>query len=123
MAYLSLYSASITQTGTSAPSATIYGGKSTVTATWLRSSSGSYQLSSSGFPNFSGMSGSITGSLALTVNYLSTSSYDTASITLYTSGSNTSSIFLNISSNPLLGLSADGIIFGSCSIDVGIQYQ
>ena len=122
MAYLSLYSASITQTGTSAPSATLFGGKSEVTATWLRTATGSYQLSSSGVPNFSGASGSITGILTLTVNYQNSSSLDTASISLYTSGSNTSSVFLAVQSNPLLGLYNDGILFGSCFIDIGITY-
>jgi hypothetical protein len=122
MAYLSLYSASLTQTGATIPTASLYQGKSTVSATWLRTTTGSYQLSSSGVPNFSGMSGSITGSLTLTVKYTSTSSYDTASISLYTSGSNTSSVFLAIQSNPLLGIYNDGIIFGSCSIDIGITY-
>ena len=122
MAYISLYSASITQTGTSAPSATIFGGKSVVNATWLRTTTGSYQLSSSGVPNFSGISGSITGSLTLAISYQNSSSLDTASISLYTSGSNTSSVFLAIQSNPLLGIYKDGIIFGSCSIDIGITY-
>jgi len=122
MAYLSLYSASLTQTGATIPTASIFEGKSAVTATWLRTTTGSYQLSSSGLPNFSGMSGSITGSLVLTVNYMSTSSFDTASISLYTTGSDTSSIFLAIQSNPILGIYNDGIIFGSCSIDIGIAY-
>jgi hypothetical protein len=122
MAYVSLYSASLTQTGATAPTASIAGGRSAITATWLRTSTGSFQLSSSGNPNFSGMSGSITGSLTLTVNYISTSSFDTASITLYTSSSNTSSVFLAIQSNPLLGIYNDNIIFGSCSIDIGITY-
>jgi len=122
MAYISLYSASITQTGTSAPSAVVFGGKSAVNATWLRTATGSYQLSSSGQPTFSGASGSITGSLTLAVSYQSTSSLDTASIAIYTSGSDTSSVFLSIQSNPLLGIYNDGIIFGSCSIDIGITY-
>lgn len=123
MAYLSLYSASIAQSGSSSPNPiSIFGGKTATTATWLRTGTGSYQLSSSGKPNFSGMSGSITGSLTLTVNYTSTSSFDTASITLYTSGSNTSSVFLAIQSNPLLGIYNDGILFGSCSVDIGITY-
>jgi hypothetical protein len=122
MTYISLYSASITQAGTSAPSAAVQGGKSAVSATWLRTDIGSYQLSSSGLPDFSGMSGSMGGNLSLTVNYESTGINDTASITLYTSGSDTSSVFLQVHSNPLLGILADGIIFGSCSIDVGIKY-
>jgi hypothetical protein len=122
MAYLSLYSASITQTGTAAPTASLFEGKSAVTATWLRTTTGSFQLSSSGATTFSGASGSITGSLTLTVNYRNSSSADTASISLYTSGSNTSSVFLLIQSNPLLGISRDNILFGSCSIDVGITY-
>ena len=122
MAYLSLYSASITQTGTAAPTASLFGGKSAVSATWLRTATGSYQLSSSGVTSFSGASGSITGSLTLTVNYRNSSSADTASISLFSSGSNTSSLFLNIQSNPLLGIYKDGILFGSCSIDVGITY-
>ncbi len=122
MTYISLYSASITQTGTSAPSATLFGGKSEVNAAWLRTATGSYQLSSSGVPNFSGTSGSVVGYLTLTVNYQNSSSLDTASISLYTSGSNTSSVFLAIQSNPLLGLYKDGILFGSCSIDIGITY-
>jgi len=122
MTYISLYSASITQTGTSAPSAVVFGGKSAVNATWLRTTTGSYQLSSSGVPNFSGISGSITGSLTLAISYQNSSSLDTASISLYTSGSNTSSVFLAIQSNPLLGIYKDGIIFGSCSIDIGITY-
>jgi hypothetical protein len=122
MAYLSLYSASITQTGATAPTASVAGGKSLTTATWLRTSTGSYQLSSSGTPSFSGVSGSVTGSLTLTVNYMNSSSADTASISLYTSGSNTSSVFLAVQSNPLLGIYKDGIIFGSCSIDIGITY-
>jgi hypothetical protein len=41
---------------------------------------------------------------------------------LYTSGSDTSSVFLAIQSNPLLGIYKDGILFGSCSIDIGITY-
>jgi hypothetical protein len=122
MAYISLYSASITQTGVTTLTASLAGGKSTTTATWLKTGTGSFQLSSSGKPNFSGMSGSVTGSLALTVNYTSTSSFDTASISLYTSGSNTSSVFLIVQSNPILGIYNDGIIFGSCSIDIGITY-
>ena len=122
MAYLSLYSASITQVGGSAPTASEAGGKSAVTATWLKMATGSFQLSSSGTPSFSGTSGSVVGTLTLTVKYINSSSADTASISLYTSGSNTSSVFLSIQSNPLLGISKDNIIFGSCSIDVGITY-
>jgi len=122
MAYLSLYSASITQTGTAAPTASLFEGKSATNAAWLRTSTGSYQLSSSGATTFSGISGSVTGSLTLTVNYRSSSSLDTASISLFSSGSNTSSLFLNIQSNPLLGIYKDDILFGSCSIDVGITY-
>ena len=123
MAYISLYSASIAQSGSSSPnSLSIFGGKTLTTATWKRNGTGSYELSSSGTPSFSGVSGSITGSLILTVNYRNSSSADTASISIYTSGSNTSSVFLSIQSNPLLGIYKDGILFGSCSIDIGINY-
>jgi hypothetical protein len=123
MTYISLYSASIAQTGSSAPTVvSLFGGKSAVTATWLRIATGSYQLSSSGIPNFSGISGSITGSITLTLNYRSSSSLDTASISFYSSGSNTSSLFLAVQSNPLLGIYKDSILFGSCSVDVGITY-
>jgi hypothetical protein len=122
MAYLSLYSASITQTGVAGPTSSIYEGKSAVTATWKRLNTGSYELSSSGLPDFSGISGSTVGALALSVAYKSTSSFDTASILLYVSSSTTSSLFLSIQSNPYLGIYKDNILFGSCSIDIGINY-
>jgi|OM-RGC.v1.027435352 hypothetical protein len=122
--YVSLYSASFSQAGSSSPSVTLAGGKSTVSATWLRITTGSYQLSSSGLPDFSDVSGSFqagTGSGLFLSYYTSGSSFFTGSIELFKSGSNTGSLFLrtykDISSGQLIDQFPGNII-----LNVGLRY-
>jgi hypothetical protein len=117
--YISLYSASITQTGTSTPTVSVAGGKSTVTATWLRITTGSYELSSSGLPNFSNISGSATGSI-LTYGFYKSGSF-TGSVELYRSGSNTGSMFLRTYNDIFSGQLVDQFP-GAIKVDIGVYY-
>lgn len=120
--YISLYSASFSQTGSSSPTVTLAGGKSEISATWLRTATGSYQLSSSGLPDFSGISGSNTGSTLYISFYTSGSTVFTGSIEFFRSGSNTSSLFLNTYGDITSGQYIDQFP-GVIQLDVGLRYS
>ena len=96
MASILLYSASISQSGTSSPSATDgSGGKGLISGSWSRLDTGSYKFTrSSGF-FFYPVSGSSPSSSIYGVLDFSTSHSTTGSFNLYLSGSDSSSLYLN----------------------------
>jgi len=122
--FVSLYSASFSQAGSSSPTITVAGGKSTVSATWLRLATGSYQLSSSGLPDFSDISGSFqsgTGSGLYLSFYTSGSTFFTGSIEFFRSGSNTGSLFLRTYGDISSGQTIDKFP-GAIILDAGLRY-
>jgi hypothetical protein len=120
MPYISLYSALITQNGNAiSESLDRISHNNKITGSWVSGSvSGSYNFISSG--SFTGASGSITGSMQVNVYYIRKNSNDTGSISLGILDRNT--LRLQTSAYPMTAQLTGGVIQGSCSIDVGIQY-
>jgi hypothetical protein len=120
MSYISLYAALLTQTGnTITASLDSDAHPNQITGSWVSGSvSGSYNFISSG--SFSGASGSITGSMQVNIYYIRKDSNDTGSISLGILDENT--LRLQTSAYPMTAQLTGGVIQGSCSIDVGIQY-
>ena len=120
MAYLSLYSAQLTQTG-NILSVQLDADRhpNLITGSWVSGSvSGSYNFISSG--SFSGASGSVTGSIQTNIYLSPKPSNNTGSISLSVVDENT--LRLTTTSYPTTLTLNGGVIQSSCSIDVGIQY-
>lgn len=119
MAYLSLYSAELTQKGNTI-TASINSDEhpNLITGSWSTVATGSYNFVSSG--SFTGASGSITGSIKATIYLLPKSSNNTGSISLSVLDQNT--LRLQTSAYPTTLTLNDAVIQSSCSIDVGIEY-
>jgi hypothetical protein len=121
MPYLPLYSALLTENTPGTISAMLDADNhpNLITGSWVSGSvSGSYNFVSSG--SFSGASGSITGSMQVNIYYERKDSNDTGSISLGILDENT--LILQTSAYPMTTQLTTGVIQGSCSINIGIQY-
>jgi len=125
MAFLSLYSASIYQSASTMVQITASsGGKSSnlITGSFIRTATGSYVFTSSGA--FSGMSGSITGSITSYIYFnpqVFTSSL--GSVFVAAGNTNPNSFYVYTFSNMLTQTLSDSAIgSGSYEINVGISY-
>jgi len=121
MATLLLYSASISQIGASTPSVSIAADKAAVSGSWSRLATGFYKFAvGSGSAGFSSISGSISGILGISTIQSSTASYS-----LYISGSDSSSLYLNTYSSDNTLTAKDNCLSGSSSnlqVSVTIVY-
>jgi hypothetical protein len=120
MATILLYSASISQTGTTAPAATDGSKGSALTSgSWARLGVGSYKFTRGSGNYFVPFSGSVDGTLipALIVG-------STSSISMYLSGSDSSSLYLKTYlPNNSTYTPADGMLSGNdLQISVNITY-
>lgn len=115
MSTLSLYTASITQTGTSIPVATDgSGGKGNlISGSWSRLATGSYKFTRTSGNFFVPFSGSVQGSMVL-----SAACSTTASFSFYMSGSDSASIYLNTFLPNNSYTLADNVLSGS-----GVQFN
>ena len=94
MTTILLYTASISQSGTSAPSAEDGSKGSALTSgTWSRLNAGSYKFTRTSGLYFYPASGSIYGSLGISTSY--SSSITSCSLSCFFSGSDSSSFYLN----------------------------
>ena len=94
MTTILLYTASISQSGTSAPSAEDGSKGSALTSgTWSRLATGSYKFTRTSGLYFTPISGSIYGSLGISTLY--SSSITSCSFSCFLSGSDSSSLYLN----------------------------
>ena len=93
MSTILLYSASISQNGTSIPSASVGGGKAEISGSWSRLNTGSYKFTRDSGLYFSPISGSIYGYLNIAT--IHDPSITSCSLSCYISGSDSSSFYLN----------------------------
>jgi hypothetical protein len=122
MAFRTLYSASLTQTGSAPITASVSAKDTTITGSWLYSSPGKYIFSSSIrlFPDYR-PSGSATGSLVIGYTYTpSFSSTDTASIFIYQSSS-LRHIVVNTIAGETSSSLANNLIKGNLQFIIGID--
>jgi hypothetical protein len=119
MSYKPLYQAVIIQT-TNTISSSIDASRTvnTITGSWVKIDTGSFNFISSG--SFSGTSASYTGSLSINVAYERKNASDTGSISLTRLDNNT--LRLQTQAYPMTAQLSDSVIQGTCSIDVGIYY-
>jgi len=119
MATILLYSASISQNGTSTPSASVGGGKAEISGSWSRLNTGSYKFTRGSGSYFSPISASIYGSLIMSTLYQSPTI--SCSFSCYFSGSDSSSFYLNTylpdNSNKL----ADNLLSSGSSLLINIS--
>jgi len=116
MATILLYSASITQVGTAIPSASIASDKANISGSWSRLATGSYKLTAGSGGSFFPVSGSISGILGISVVQASTASYS-----LYTSGSDSSSLYLKTYSSDNTLTAKDNCLSGSNGLQVSVN--
>ena len=118
MPFYVLYSASLTQTGSSPISASLDAKGNAITGSWTRLSAGTYQFVSSGNLAPTLTSGSITGSLGLHYSYTPANASDTGSSYLLYNTSSNALILKTISA--VNGSPADNRIPGIFMLKVGI---
>jgi hypothetical protein len=118
MPFQSLYSAILTQTSDSIVPNTGSDSRNTITGTWVRVTTGSFNFLSSG--SFSGASGSFTGSISTNLFYTPVNMNDTGSILFSILNDSTASLKTTFYPNSIT--LSDSVIQGSCSIDIGINY-
>ena len=119
MSFISLYSSRLTQTSNSIIPNTGSDSLNTITGTWTRAATGSFYFLSSG--SFSGISGSYTGSIGLSLYYIPTNANDTGSISFSILNDSTASLKTTFYPNSIT--LSDSVIQGTCSIDIGINYE
>jgi len=122
MTSILLYSASISQSGTTTPSTTDGSkGIAKTSGSWARLDTGSYKFTRTSGLYFYPTSGSTSG--ALTISTLTPSSTGTCSFSCFFSGSDSSSFYLTtFSSNNSLQL-VDNVLSGSgIQLDISIVY-
>jgi hypothetical protein len=122
MAFTSLYSASLTQTGSAPITASTNAKDTTISGTWTYSSPGKYIFSSSIrlLPD-SMVSGSVSGSLVVGYAYSPTfSNSDTASIFVYQSSSLRHIVVTTVTGNASSSL-ANNLIKGNLQFVIGID--
>ena len=118
MATILLYSASISQTGSSVPVASVASAKQNISASWSRTNVGTYKLTAESGGFFSNQSGSIAGLLSIVGISTTTSSYS-----LYVSGSDSSSLYLKTySSSNAYSLSDNMLSTSSFQFSINIVY-
>jgi len=116
MATVLLYSASIIQTNTSTPTASIASDKANISGSWSRLATGSYKFTAGSGGYFSGQSGSVVGVLSIVGTSTTTSSYS-----LYISGSDSSSLYLKTYSASNAYSLSDGMLSTSsfqCAVSI-----
>jgi hypothetical protein len=118
MPFQSLYSAILTQTSDSIAPNTGSDSSNTITGTWVRLTTGSFNFLSSG--SFSGFSGSYTGSAGSFLYYTPLNINDTGSISFSILNDSTASLKTTFYPNTIT--LSDSVIQGTCSIDIGINY-
>lgn len=118
MPFQSLYSAILTQTSNSIVPNTGSDSLNTITGTWERATTGSFYFLSSG--SFTGTTGN-TGNIGAYLAYSPVDINDTGSIKFYIENDSTAS--LQTTFFPSTFTLSDSVIQGTCSIDIGINYQ
>jgi hypothetical protein len=119
MPFISLYSSILTQTSNSIVPNTGSDSLNTITGTWTRAATGSFYFLSSG--SFTGFSGSITGSVGAYLSYTPVNINDTGSILFFVINESTAS--LQTTYYPNTFVLSDSVIQGTCSLEIGINYQ